>query len=179
MVSLDDDTADATARGDPDIMVLILSDTADIVIAESLFLRQVVQGVVLHVEDIQSLTRTDPEESSGVLQDLGDIVIGERLQVGDVTREDGLVRRGEVQNYQSLCRSDIQVVAPAILVVVQAGDVVGIQFPVLTGVGREGVHLRVIDLEAAVGGDPEVADLVCAEGIDVVVDECGRTVLGQ
>ena len=115
MVSLDDDTADATARGDPDIMVLILSDTADIVIAESLFLRQVVQGVVLHVEDIQSLTRTDPEESSGVLQDLGDIVIGERLQVGDVTREDGLVRRGEVQDYQPLCRSDIQVVAPAIL----------------------------------------------------------------
>ena len=87
VVTLYNDTTDTAAGGYPDVMVLVLCNTADIVVAQTLFLRQIVQRVVLEVQDIQSLARSNPNQSARVLHHLCDIVVGERLDIGFVTCE--------------------------------------------------------------------------------------------
>ena len=64
MVTLDDDTRHTLAGGDPDVMVLILGNTANIVVAESLLFCQVVDVIGLKVQDVQTLTCSHPDESS-------------------------------------------------------------------------------------------------------------------
>ena len=76
MISLYDDTAHTTAGGDPHIMVLIFCNTTHIVVAETLFLCQIVQTVVLQIQDVQTFTCTHPNQTPGVLDYLGDIVVG-------------------------------------------------------------------------------------------------------
>ena len=179
VVALHNDTAHTAAGGHPDVVVLVFCDTADVVIAQTLLLRQVVQRVVLKVQDVQTFTRTDPEKSSGVLYHLRDKVVRERLQIRLVTSEHCPFRCREVQDKQSFSRSYIKVVGLSVLVVEQAGDVVCRQFAVLTGVRGERVHLGIVHLHTAVGGDPQVTDLIRAEGVDMVVDEGGGTVRRQ
>ena len=110
---------------------------------------------------------------------LCDEVVRKRLQVRLVTCKNRPFRCREIQDEQSLSRSYVEVVGLAVLVVEQAGDVVRRQFAILTGVRRERVHLRVVHLHTAVGGDPQVTDFIRAEGVDMVVDEGGGTVRRQ
>ena len=57
-------------------------------------------------------------------------------------------------------------------------DVVGSELAILARIAGEGVHLGVIHLKAAVGGNPEVSNLVGTERIDVVVDKGLSVVYG-
>ena len=77
MVTLYDDTAHSAAGGYPDIVVLILCYTTDVIIAQSLFLSQVVQRVVFKIQNVQTFTRAYPDKPARVLKYLGDIVVGE------------------------------------------------------------------------------------------------------
>ena len=61
----------------------------------------------------------------------------------------------------------------------QGCDIVGVQLSILTGVRREGVHSGVIHLQTTISGNPQVADLIRTEGIDVIVDQRLHAVLGQ
>ena len=179
MVTLDDDTAHTTAGGHPDIVVLIFGDTTDVIVRQTLFLGQITQVVVFHVQDVQTLAGTYPKQTSGVLQYLGDEVVGERLHVGHITRQHLLLSGREIQDDQALSGSDVEVVVLSLEVIVEAGDVVRGQFTVLTGVRRERVHLRVIHLQTTVSGNPEVTYLISTQVVDVVVDQCLGAVLGQ
>ena len=60
MISLDHNTADTAACCYPHIMVLVLGNTTNVIIAKSLLLCQIVQTVIFHVEDVQTFTGTDP-----------------------------------------------------------------------------------------------------------------------
>ena len=99
---------------------------------------------------------------------MGDIVVGERLQIGGVTRQVAYLGRREVEDGQSLTRTDEHLV---LLGVEQGGDVVGRQLAILPRVRREGVHLGVEHLHTAVGSNPQVAHSVGTQGVDVVVNQ--------
>ena len=178
MVSLYHDATHTTAGGDPHIMVFVFCNTTHIVIAKTLFLCQIVQTVILQVQDVQSFTCTYPNQTSGVLNHLSDIVVGKRLDVRCVTCQYLLLRRREVQYHQSLSCTDIEVIALSFLIIEKACDVVRVQFSILTGIGGEGVHLGIIHLQTTIGRNPHVADLIRAEGIDMVVYQSRHTVLG-
>ena len=124
MVTLHHDTADTTAGGYPHVVVLILGDTTDIIVAETLFLCQIVQTVVLEVENVQTFSGTNPDQTAGVLKYLGDIVVRERLDIRGVTRQYRLFRIRQVQDDESFSRSDIEVIALTVVVVEQTGDVI-------------------------------------------------------
>ena len=85
MVTLYHDAADATASRYPDIVVLILGDTADVIVAETLLFGQIVQVIVLKVQNVQTFAGTDPQQATRVLQHLGDEVVRKRLVVCYVT----------------------------------------------------------------------------------------------
>ena len=135
MVSLYNDTAHTTAGGNPHIMVLVFSNTTNVVIAEALFFCQIVQTVVLQIQDIQTFTCTNPNQTSGILNDLCDEVVGKRLAVRRVTCQDLFLCRGEVEYHQSFCCSDIEVVALTILIIEKTRNIICMQFATLTGIG--------------------------------------------
>ena len=60
MVTLYHNTTDAVAGGDPDASALILCDTTDGVVAESVVFCYVVEVVRLWVQHVDALARTYP-----------------------------------------------------------------------------------------------------------------------
>ena len=85
MVALHHHTTHTIACCQPDVLVLVLGDTAYTVVTESVVLGDIVQTVVLEVEHVHTVARTNPEQSPGVLQHLCHIVVGKLLEVGGVT----------------------------------------------------------------------------------------------
>ena len=81
MVTLHDDADNTITCRYPDAVVLILGNTADRVVAETVFLRNQTEFVVCGVQNVDTLTRTYPQQSSGVFVDLCDIVVRKRLHV--------------------------------------------------------------------------------------------------
>ena len=134
IVTLDDDAADAVAGRYPDVMTVVFGDAADGVVAEPVFLSQVVELVVLQVQDVHAFTGSHPQQSAGVFKNLCDVVVGECREVGGVTCEHHLLACREIEDDQSLRRTDEHVV---VLAVVECSDGVGVQHTVLTGVRRE------------------------------------------
>ena len=61
MVTLYDDAADSATGGYPDIVVLVFGYTADVIVAKTLFLCQVVQVVSILIENVKTFTRTNPD----------------------------------------------------------------------------------------------------------------------
>ena len=118
MVALYHHTAHTTTGGYPDIMALVFCDTADVVIAESLLLRQVLQIVSLHIQNVQTFTRSNPDQSTGVLKHLRDIIVGKRLHIVGVTCQYFLLRIREVHNYQTFGGTDKEVVGLTILIII-------------------------------------------------------------
>ena len=102
MVTLYDDTTDTIAGGNPDAMVLVLGNTANGVVAESVFFRDIAQLVIIGIKNIDTFTSTNPQETTGVFENLGDIVVGEGRQVRRVTRQHHFLARVEVENDKTL-----------------------------------------------------------------------------
>ena len=173
-VTLDDDAADAVAGGQPDVVFLVFGDAADVVVTQSLLLGNIVQTVADGVQNVDALASAHPDQSTGVFKDLGDVVVGERLEVGGVTCQMRDLRRRQIEDGESFAGANKQLVVSGI---VKGGNAVGGELAILLGVAREGVHLGVEHLKAAVGGYPQVAHLVSTKRVDVVVNECARTVL--
>ena len=164
-------------------MLHVFCNTADVIITKTLLLGDVVEVVVVQVvvgiQHVQSFTCTHPDQATRVFVDLGDVVVGEHLCMGDITCEHPFLRVGEVEYHQSFGSTDIEVVLLVILIIMKGSDGVGIQFTIFTGIRREGVHSGVVNLQTAIGGNPEVTDLIRAERIDMIVDERLHTVLCQ
>ena len=77
VVTLYNHTTDTIAGRNPDAMVLVFCNTTDGVVAESVFLCDIAQLVVVGVEDVDTLTRAYPQQTTRVFENLGDIVVGE------------------------------------------------------------------------------------------------------
>ena len=60
MVVLHHDAADAIGGGEPDVVVLVLGNATDVVVAQALLLRQLVHRIILHIEDVHALASTYP-----------------------------------------------------------------------------------------------------------------------
>ena len=143
MVTLDDHTADTIAGRYPDVVVLVLGNTADRVIAESVFFCQLADFVIDQIEDVDAFARSNPYQAAGVFIHLSDIVVGKGLYIGGITCQHLLLARAEVQHDKSFRTAYQHVVVAAIE---EGGDVVGVQHSVLTGVGRERVHFGIVHL---------------------------------
>ena len=104
---------------------------------------------------------------------LGDVVVGEPFQVRAVASEVYGTGVRQRQYEQSLSRTHEHAV---VLGVVQRRDVVSAQLAVLARISREGVHLRVVHLQSALGGYPQVTHLVGTQVVDAVVDDGGHAV---
>ena len=86
VVALNDNTTQTVSRSHPNVVVLIFSNAADGVIAQTVFLQQVSQFIVHLVENVQTFSCSNPQQSAGVFKNLRDKVVGEGHQVRTVSR---------------------------------------------------------------------------------------------
>ena len=64
MIALYDDTAYATTGSHPDVVVLVFCDATDVIVAESLFLCEVLEVIGLEVQNVQTFACSHPDEAS-------------------------------------------------------------------------------------------------------------------
>ena len=82
-------------------MVLVLGNTADRVIAESVFFCQLADFVIDQIEDVDAFARSNPYQTARVFIHLSDIVVGKGLYIGGITCQHLLLARAEVQHDKS------------------------------------------------------------------------------
>ena len=82
---------------------------------------------------------------------LCDVVVGKRVQISGITRHHRLLARREIQNHHTLSRTYQQLIVST---VIERGDVIRVQHAIFTCIAAEGVHLRAVYLQAAVGSNP-------------------------
>ena len=61
----------------------------------------------------------------------------------------------------------------------QTSHIVGVQLAVLSGIRGEGIHSGVVNLQTAIGCNPQITDLIRTKGIHMVVNQGSHAVLGQ
>ena len=86
-MKVNDNTADTVARCDPDVVVSILGNATDIVVAQVVTLGNVIELVILHVQNVQTFACTYPQQFAAVLKNLGNIAVGESRLVAFVADE--------------------------------------------------------------------------------------------
>ena len=91
VTTIDHNTCHTAAGRNPHIMILVFSNTADVVIAKTLLLSDMVEIVVVQVvvgiQHVQSFARTHPDESTRVFGNLSDIVVCKLFGMCDISCE--------------------------------------------------------------------------------------------